>query len=100
MPEEKRDEYQVIAYRFDLVTITAAEYRELIIASIESKALAERRLTDWCNLLEKVKSLEEEIALWKEKAGAADAAYFALLESSRAYTGSEHVNPEAVNVDA
>lgn len=92
--------FHVESDRTDLVVITIQEYRDLISASIENKALAERRLTDWCNLHEKVKSLEEEIALWKEKAGAADAAYFALLESSKAYTGSEPSNTEAVNTDA
>lgn len=68
MPEEKRDEYQVIAYRHDLVTITAEEYRDLIIASIENKALAEKRLSDWCNELDKVKRLSAQVEALKAEA--------------------------------
>ena len=47
MPEEKRDEYQIIAYRYDLVTITAEEYRQLISSDARNQALATERLHDW-----------------------------------------------------
>lgn len=75
MPEEKRDEYQIIAYRCDLVTIPISEYKELIITAERSTAKADQRLSDWCKEREradmlsvKVKELEAEIESLKVEA--------------------------------
>lgn len=61
MPEEKRDEYQIIAYRCDLVTIPISEYKELIVAAERSTARADQRLSDWCKERERAEKLSAEV---------------------------------------
>lgn len=61
MPEEKSAEYQIIAYRCDLVTIPISEYKELLVTGERSTAKADKWLSDWCKERERADKLSAEV---------------------------------------
>lgn len=56
------DSYHISSDRYDLVTITAKEYHDLITAGVENKALADKRFSDWCVERNRCTELEKQVA--------------------------------------